>query len=144
MAIGFSSRTWSAPVAPRPAALAAAVVLMFLIGAGSAFVGALLLVLAAGGIAVIPAASVSAFVGLLGVVAILVAAATFSAAVGLWLGRPWGWAASLAIALAAVLGALIALVTAGSQPPVAAGLALTLAAAALLLVPSTRRASGIG
>jgi hypothetical protein len=86
---------------------------------------------------------VSGVAGLLGVVAILAAAATFTAASGLWLRRPWGWVGSLAIALAAVLGAILALRTAGSQPPITAGLVLTLATAALLLAPSTRTASGV-
>ena len=132
-------------MAPRPPALAAAVVLMLIIGAGTAFVGALLLVVAAGGVGFFgPGSSASGVVGLLGVVALLAAAATFAAAVGLWLRRPWGWAGSLAVALAAVLGAIIALDTSGNQPPLMAGLALTLTATALLLIPATRRATGIG
>ena len=132
-------------MANRPAALAAAVVLMLIIGSGAAFVGALLLVVAAGGVAFLgPASGVSGVVGLLGVVALLTAAATLATAIGLWLRRPWGWAGSLAIAIVAVLGAIIALDTSGSQPPLLAGFVLTLAATALLLVPGTRRATGIG
>jgi hypothetical protein len=117
---------------------------MLIIGAGTAFIGALLVVVAGGGVGFLgPASNVSAVVGLLGVVALITAAATLVTAVGLWLRRPWGWAGSLAIALAAVLGAIIALGTAGSQPPITAGLVLTLATAALLLAPSTRTASGV-
>lgn len=128
----------------RPAALAAAVVLLLIIGSSLAFVGALLLVVAAGGVSFFPAGSVSGVVALLGVLGVVGAAVTFAAAVGLWLRRPWGWAGSLAIALASVLAAAVALSTSGDQPSLVAGLVLTLAATALLLAPSTRTASGIG
>jgi hypothetical protein len=124
--------------------LAAAVVLLLIIGSGIAFVGLLLLIVGAGGASFFPAGSVSGAVALLGVLSAWSAAVTFAAAVGLWLRRPWGWTGSLAIALASVLGAVIALSTSVSQPPLAAGLVLTLATAALLLAPSTRTASGIG
>lgn len=50
----------------------------------------------------------------------------------------------ITIAVMAVIGAVIALETGGGQPPVQAGLVLTLAATALLLAPSTRSASGVG
>lgn len=129
----------------RPAALAAAVVLMIIIGSGIAFVGALLLLVAVGGVGFFgPPNSLSGVVGLLGGVTILTAALTFASAIGLWLRRPWGWIGSFAIAVAAVVGAVIALDTSGSHVPVQAGFVLTVVAAALLLAPSTRTAARIG
>jgi hypothetical protein len=127
----------------RPPALAAAVVLMLVIGAGLAVVGALLVAVALGGAGVDVPANASAIVVMLGAVGILAALLTFAAATGLWLRRGWGWVGSFAIAVAASLGAVIALTTSGGQPPVLAGLGVTLAAAILLSAPATRRASGI-
>lgn len=128
----------------RPLPLAAAVAAMLAIGTGIAFVAALLLVVAAGGVAFYPTGSTSTMVVLLGVVGLLAASVTFASAAGLWLRRPWGWAGSLAIALVSVAGAVAAHQTAGSQPPLVAGLVLTLGATGLLLATPTRRAAGIG
>jgi hypothetical protein len=50
---------------------------------------------------------------------------------------------SLAVAVAGVIGALIALGSAGSQLPIQLGLVTMVAAVALLLAPSTRSAAGI-
>jgi hypothetical protein len=127
----------------RPATLSAAVVLMLVIGAGCAMVGALLVTVAAGGAGVPLPANTAPLVFLLGATAILAALLTFAATTGLWQRRGWGWIGSLAIAVAAVIGAVVALATAGSQAPVLAGFVLTLAAASLLLAPATRRASGV-
>jgi hypothetical protein len=118
---------------------------MTVIGSGIAFVGALLLLVAAGGVGFLgPTNSMSAIVALLGGVAVLTAAVTFASAIGLWLRRPWGWIGSFAIALAAVVGAVIALDTSGNHMPVQAGFVLTVAATALLLAPSTRTAARVG
>jgi hypothetical protein len=143
--VSHRSRTWSAPVTSRPPALAAAVVLVVIIGSGIAFVGVLLLTVAVGGVGFLgPTNSMSGVVAGLGALAVLAAALALVSAVGLWLRRPWGWVGSLATALAAVVGAVIALDTSGSHVPVQAGLVLTVAAAALLLAPSTRSAARIG
>lgn len=128
----------------RPLTLATATALIVVIGTGIALVGALLLLVAAGGIAFLPPSRMSGVVGFLGIVALVIAAVTYTAAFGLWRRRPWGWVSSSAIAVSSVIGAVIALQTAGSQPPVAAGLVLTLMTVALLIAPSTRSASGIG
>lgn len=125
----------------RPAPLAFAAALMAVIGFGFAIVGAVLLAGAVGGMHT--AAGVAVVVAVLGVVAIGAAAVTVLAAVALWRRRAWGWAGSLTIALAAVLGAVIAMETAVSQAPTMLGLVVAIVATALLMTPSTRSASTI-
>lgn len=125
----------------RPAPLAVAAALMAVIGFGFAMVGAALLAAALVGMPTV--AGVAPVSAVLGFVAIGAAAVTVLAAVALWRGRAWGWAGSLTIALAAVLGAVIALETPASQAPTMLGLVVAIAAAALLMTPSTRSASTI-
>lgn len=125
----------------RPAPLAVAAALMAVIGFGFAIVGAVLLAGAVGSMRA--AAGVAVVVAVLGVVAIGAAAVTVLAAVALWRRRAWGWAGSLTIALAAVLGAVIAMETAVSQAPTMLGLVVAIVATALLMTPSTRSASTI-
>jgi hypothetical protein len=129
---------------PRPLTLAAAVVLVTIVGAGVSFVGLMLLAVAAGAVAFLdPVGGLLGFVGLLGFASIAVAVAIVVLAVTLWQRRSWGWVGSLAVAVAGVIGALIALGSAGSQLPIQLGLVTMVAAVALLLAPSTRSAAGI-
>jgi hypothetical protein len=126
----------------RPVTLLTAVALLAVIGSAFAFAGVLLLVLASTGLGLL--APAGGFVALLGAAAALAAILAAIAIAGLWRGRAWGWAASLAVAVVSVLGALVALATGGIQLPLVAGLALTVAALALLLAQPTRSAAGIG
>jgi hypothetical protein len=126
----------------RPATLALAVVLVALIGTGLAVVGVLLLALWVGLVAFL-AGGVHGFVAVLGLTGIAAAAVTYAAAAGLWLGRPTVWAASLVIAGAAVIGAVVAIATSGAQAPSLAGLALGGAAGVLLVAPETRLAARV-
>jgi hypothetical protein len=108
-------------------------------------VGLLLLAVAAGAVAFLaPAGGLLGIVGLLGIAAVAAGIAVFVAAAGLWMRHGWAWFASLAIAVAAVGGALVALDSAGPQLPLQVGLALTAATVALLLSPQTRAAARVG
>lgn len=128
----------------RPLTLAASVVLLAIIGAGLGFVGLLLLAVASGVVPLLDSAGgLAGPAGLLGMAFGGAAVVVFVMAVGLWMGRGWAWLGSLAVAVAAVIGALIALETSGQQLPIQLGLVLTVSAVALLLAPSTRSASGI-
>jgi hypothetical protein len=125
----------------RPIALVAAVVLMAIIGVGVTFVGLLMLAVAAGAVALLsPAGGVLGFVGLLGVGSLVAGLIVFIVAGGLWIGRAWGWVASLAVAAVSVIGAIVAISTAGAQVPLQLGLVLCAGTVALLLAPSTREA----
>jgi hypothetical protein len=129
----------------RPVTLALAAVLLAVIGAGVGFVGAFLLAIAAGAIPLLDSSGgLLAPVGLLGMAAVVAAVLVLVASTALWLRRAWAWAVSLAIAVAGVIGAVIAISTAGSQVPNLIGLVMTVGATALLVAPSTRAAVRIG
>ena len=126
----------------RPAALAVSAVLVAIIGGSIAAVGVILLLLASGGLLELDVAAAAAVLPVVGAGMMVAGIAALGSAVGLWLGRPWAWAASLAVALVSVAGAVVAVGTGGFQLPLLVGLALTVAAAGLLLAPSTRSAAG--
>ena len=129
----------------RPVTLATSAVLVAIIGLSIAAVGAILLALAGGGLADLGLRGIaSTALPLTGAAMVVAGISAIGAAVGLWLGYPWAWAASLVVALVAVSGAIVALATAGFQLPLAVGLVLTAAATSLLLAPSTRSAVGVG
>jgi len=129
----------------RPLSLAVGSALIAIIGVGVGFVGLFLLAIAAGGIPLLDSGGgVVSVVGILGMTGVASSAVALVAAGALWRRRPWGWAASLAIAVAGVVGAVIALGSSGAHAPVQVGLALMLAACGLLVAPGTRRAAGIG
>jgi hypothetical protein len=132
-------------VSPKSPTLAAAAVLVAVIGAGFAFVGVLLLAVAAGAVAFLqPDGTIGMVVALIGVTGLVAGGIGVGSAVGLWLGRPWGWAGSMAIAVIGSLGAAVALASAGPQAQLLAGTVLVVAAVALLLAPRTRAAAGLG
>ena len=126
----------------RPITLALAAVLVALIATGLAFVGLLLLAVSAGLVAFL-AGGVHGFVAVLGFAGIAAAAVAYAAAFGLWQGRPAGWAVSLVIAVAAIVGAVVAIATSGAQAPILAGLGLGVAAGVLLVAPETRTAARV-
>lgn len=125
----------------RPLSLAVAAGLLVILGTGVAVVGVFLLAVAAGLVAFLDSAH--AFVVLLGGLALAAAVATYASAIALWQGRPWAWVASLAIAVAGVVGAAVAVSTSGAQAPIVLGLAMTGATVALLVAPSTRSSARI-
>jgi hypothetical protein len=128
----------------RPITLAAAGALLVVIGAGVVLVGFLLLAVAGGAVAFLdPVGGVLGMVGLLGIASVAAGIAVFVAAAGLWMRRGWAWFASLAIAVAAVGGAIVALDSAGPQLPLQVGLVLAAGTVGLLLSPQTRSATGI-
>jgi hypothetical protein len=128
----------------RPVTHAAAVALLAVIGTGVVLVGVFLLAIAAGAVALLdPVGGVLGMVGLLGVASIAAGIAVYVAAAGLWMRRGWAWYASLAIAVAAVGGALVALDSAGPQLPLEVGLVLASGTVGLLVSPQTRSAVGI-
>lgn len=127
---------------PRPLHLALAVALLAVVGAGVAFIGLLLLAVAAGAIPFL-AGGVRGFVVVLGAVALASAAMTWVAAALLWMRRPAGWAVSVVVAVSAVAGAVIAVATSGPQLPTLAGLAIGASALGLLVAPETRTAARI-
>lgn len=128
----------------RPVTLAAAVALLVIIGTAVVLAGLLLLAVAAGAVAILdPVGGVLGMVGLLGMAWIAAGVAVFVAAAGLWMRRGWAWFVSLAIAVAAVGGAVVALDSAGPQLPLQVGLVLTAGTVALLVSPQTRSATGI-
>ena len=129
----------------RSITLSLAVALLLLLAVALVGVGALLLVIAADQSGLPdPVGMVAGTIALLGATGIAVGGAAATAAIGLWRGSPMGWAGSVAAALAFMLGAVVSVTSAGPQVPLLAGLGLTVAAIALLLAPSTRRAAGIG
>jgi hypothetical protein len=132
-------------MSPRPLSLAVASGLIAIIGVGVGFVGLFLLAIASGGIPLLDSGGgIVSVVGFLGMTAIASSVFALVASVALWQHRAWGWAASLAIAVAGVVGAVIALGSSGAQAPIQVGLVLTLVACGLLVAPGTRRAAGIG
>lgn len=126
----------------RPVSLSLAVVLLALIGAGLAFIGLMLVAVSAGLVAFL-AGGVHGFVALFGALSLGAAAMTWIAAGALWSGRPAGWAISLIVAVAAVVGALVALGTSGAQAPTLAGLTIGGIVVALLVAPETRAAARV-
>jgi hypothetical protein len=129
-------------MAARPLSLAVAVALLAVIGAGVAFIGFLLLAVATGAIAFL-AGGIHGFVAVLGVVTLGSAAVTTAGAAGLWMRRGWAWTVSLIVAISVVIGALIAIDSAGTQTPILIGLAMGIATTTLLVAPPTRSAVGV-
>ena len=129
-------------LAVRPITLALAAVLLAVIGTGLGVVGLLLLAVAAGFVAFL-AGGVHGFVAVLGVVTLGSAAVTAAGAAGLWMRRGWAWTVSLIVAISVVIGALIAIDSAGTQTPILIGLAMGVATTTLLLAPPTRSAAGV-
>jgi hypothetical protein len=79
----------------------------------------------------------------LGVVTLGSAAVTTAGAAGLWMRRGWAWTVSLIVAISVVIGALIAIDSAGTQTPILIGLAMGIATTTLLVAPPTRSAVGV-
>lgn len=129
----------------RSLTLSMAVALLLLLAVAIAAVGSLLLVIAADRSGLPdPVGMVAGVIAVLGMLGIAVGGAAGAAAIGLWRRSPLGWAGSVAAGLAFLLGAVVSVTSAGPQVPLLIGLGLTLAAVALLLAPSTRRAVGVG
>lgn len=127
--------------APRPLGLVIAVALLAVIAVGATAFGAITLAVATwldlGGVAgtsiVIAGLLVMAY-GLSAVVGVW----------GLWQGRTWGWVVAFVIGVAGLVGVAVSALSGYFEPPLIVAILLCGVTVVVLLLPSVRRAAGIG
>jgi hypothetical protein len=127
--------------APRPLGLVIAVALLAVIAVGATAFGAITLAVATwldlGGVAgtsiVIAGLLVMAY-GLSAVVGVW----------GLWQGRTWGGVVAFVIGVAGLVGVAVSALSGYFEPPLIVAILLCGVTVVVLLLPSVRRAAGIG